>query len=64
LSNHFQYIAANGIDSDLNLIKTGVPQGSILMGPALFNIFVNDLPYYAKHCNIAMYVDKVACLVG
>ena len=60
MSNRFQYIASNGINSNLYPIKTGVPQGSIL-GPTLFNIFVNDLPLYVNKCNISMYADDVAC---
>ena len=47
LSNRQQYTECNGAQSENNVIKCGVPQGSTL-GPFLFLLYVNDLPLHTK----------------
>ena len=58
LSNRKQFTSINGIRSQLNLIKWGVPQGSVL-GPLLFILFINDLPK-SSNLNGWLFADDTA----
>ena len=56
LSNRKQFIKFNNESTNLEIIRYGIPQGSIL-GPLLFLIFVNDLQKSTKFLDPIMFAD-------
>ena len=55
LTNRQQKVVLNGASSDWLRVYSGVPQGSVL-GPLLFNIYVNDIPSVVESQTL-MFVD-------
>ena len=59
LSNRKQQIKIGNIVSTWVNIQKGVPHSSI-PGPLLFNVFINDIFYFIKHCDLYNYADDNA----
>ena len=56
LSGRLQCVRIGAETSSLQGISHGVPQGSIL-GPALFTIYLNNIPSIPDVCSLESYVD-------
>ena len=62
LTNRKQFVTINGFDSSTNIMKFGVPQGSVL-GPLLFLIYINDLHTAIKYCTTRHFADDTNLLI-
>ena len=59
LTNRKQFCKVNGICSKTKDIHCGGPQGSCL-GPLLFLIYINDLPFALKKGKVTMHADDMS----
>ena len=62
LNNRRQFTVVNNVKSDTLSVSYGVPQGSVL-GPLLFNIYVNDLPNVVSNEKICLFADDTNLFV-
>ena len=56
LTDRKQFASLNGVESNMNIISCGVPQGSVL-GPLLFLLYINDLPNISKRLKLFLFAD-------
>lgn len=56
LSNRHQHVIVDGEVSESKVVKSGVPQGTVL-GPILFLLFINDITESISFANIQCFAD-------
>ena len=61
MTSRHQRVVINGKFSSWLPVTSGVPQGSsILAGPLLFLLYIDDLPSVVQHLTIKLFADDVA----
>ena len=56
ISGRCQHVQLGDVKSSTHAVVCGIPQGSVL-GPLLFNIYINDITKATSKFNVIMYAD-------
>lgn len=62
LENREQYVFVDGVESQVQKVTMGVPQGTVL-GPLLYLIYVNSILKQSKNAKIIMFADDTSAAV-
>lgn len=63
VSSRSQYVVLNHCPSENLKIRNGVPQGSLL-GPLLFNVYINDICNISKAVKYIIYADDTSIFLS
>ena len=63
LSNRKQYVVVDGVSSNYETVRCGVPQGSVL-GPLLFLIYINDIKQTSNILKFSLFADDTALVTS
>ena len=63
LSDRKQYVHCNNVDSSVENMTCGVPQGSVL-GPTLFLIYINDMINCIRYSRLQLFADDTITSVS